>query len=239
MENNNLNDIWEHQKHIPENEKLNKKMIIDYLKPKVSKVSWTFSFNLVFYFAILTASIILLSMNLYGYRTNSVMLTVEAGLLLYSLIFLGYGIFIFMKIREINNFSKDLHDLLESKIKFLHFYYEIWLIITSIAVWILSFALNTLVDNMDGFYRINRVGFFILISVIMLVFVYAVQKLSAEISMRHLKAFLSDLEAHYLAQTKAIEQRKRKFRWIFVVGIILAIGLLILGILKAISMAQI
>jgi hypothetical protein len=238
MENNNMNDIWEKQKHVPDNEKLDKKMISDYLKPKVSKVSWTFSFNLVFYLAALLASMILLSMNIFGYRENPVMLAVESGLLLLSVVFLGYGIFIFMKIREINNFSKDLHELLESKIKFFSFHYEIWLIITAFVVWILSFALNTLIDNMDGFYHIYRVGFFILISVIMIVFVYAVQKLSAEISLRHLKAFLSDLEASYLAQTRVIEQKKRKMRWIFIVGIILAIGLLILGVLKAISMAR-
>jgi len=236
MGNNNMQEIWEQQKHVPDNEKLDKKMISEYLKPKVSKVSWTFSFNLVFYLAALLASIILLSMNLYGYRANPVMLTVESGLLLLSVIFLGYGIFIFMKIREINNFSKDLRELLESKIRFLRFHYEIWLIITAFVVWILSFALNSLVDNMDGFYRINRVGTFIIISIAMLVFIYAVQKLSAEISLRHLKAFLSDLEASYLTQTGIIEQRKRKMRWIYMAGIIVLIALLILGVLKMLSL---
>lgn len=236
MGNNNMQEIWEQQKHVPDNEKLDKKMISEYLKPKVSKVSWTFIFNLVFYLAALLASIILLSMNLYGYRANPVMLTVESGLLLLSVIFLGYGIFIFMKIREINNFSKDLRELLESKIRFLRFHYEIWLIITAFVVWILSFALNSLVDNMDGFYRINRVGTFIIISIAMLVFIYAVQKLSAEISLRHLKAFLSDLEASYLTQTGIIEQRKRKMRWIYMAGIIVLIALLILGVLKMLSL---
>jgi hypothetical protein len=236
MENNNFIDTWEHQKHVPDNEKLDKKMISDYLKPKVSKVSWTFSFNLVFYLLALLASIVMLAMNLYGYRSNPVMLAVQSGLLLYSLIFLGYGIFIFMKIREINNFSKDLHELLKSKIKFLRLHYEIWLIVTAFVVWILSFALNTLVDNMDGAYRINHVGFFIVISIVMLLFIYGVQKLSAEISLRQLKAFLNDLEANHLAQTGLIEQRKKKMRWIIITGIILLIVLLVLGIFKMLGM---
>jgi hypothetical protein len=89
---------------------------------------------------------------------------------------------------------------------------------------------------MDGAYRINHVGFFIVISIVMLLFIYGVQKLSAEISLRQLKAFLNDLEANHLAQTGLIEQRKKKMRWIFITGIILLIVLLVLGIFKMLSM---
>jgi hypothetical protein len=236
MEDNNLINTWEHQKHVPENEKLEKKMISNYLKPKVSRVNWTFTFNLVFYLAALLAGIIMLSMNIYGYRTNPVMMAVESGLLFLSLIFLGYGIFIFMRIREINNFSKDLHELLESKIKFLRVHYEIWLIITAVVVWILSFALNTLIDNQDGFYRINRVGFFVIISIVMLVFIYAVQKLSAEVSLRNLRVFLIDLERSSMAQTEIMEQKKKKLRLVYIAGILILLALLIAGVLKALSL---
>jgi len=236
MENNNFINTWEKLKDIPEKEKLDNETITKYLKPKVSKVSSTLNFNLAFYLAALLASIILLSMNIYGYRTNPVMLTVEAVLLFFSLIFMGYGVFIFMKIREINNFSKDLQELLKSKIRFLRYHYEIWLIITAFIVWILNFALGTLIDNQDGFFRINKPGVFIIISVIMLVFIYAIQKLSAEISFRNLKLFLKDLEASSLEHTVQIEHRKKKMRWIFIVGIILLTALLILGILQGIRM---
>jgi len=232
MENNNLINIWEQKKHVPENEKLESEMITQYLKPRVSKVYWTFNFNLVFYLFALLANIVLLSMNLYGYRSNPVMLAVESGLLGLSLLFLGYGFFIFMRIREINNFSKDLRELLQSKIKFLRFHYEIWLIITAIVVWMLSFALNTLVDNQDGFYRINRAGFFVVVSLVMLVFMYGVQKLSAEISMRTLKEYLADLEDSYLGRTEKVEMRRRKMKLVYLVlGIILTLTC-ILGILK-------
>lgn len=236
MENNNLINTWEQQKHVPEKEKLDKKMISDYLKPKVSKVSWTFNINLLFYLAALLASIIMLSMNLYGYRNNPIMLTVESVLLLLSIIFLGYGVFIFMKIREINNFSKDLYELLESKIRFLRFHYEIWLIFTAFIIWILAFALNTLVDNQNGLYRINRVGVFICTSATMLLFIYAVQKLSAEISLRNLKIFLTDLKTSSVDQTENFEQKRRKMRWIYILVIIVLIALLILGVLKTVAM---
>ena len=232
MEDNNLINIWEQNKHVPENEKFESAMITDYLKPKVSKVSLTFSFNLIIYLLALLASIVMLSMNLYGYRANPVMLTVELGLLFLSLVFLGYGVFIFMKIREINNFSKDLHELLMAKIKFLRFHYEIWLIITAVVVWILTFALSTLVDNQDGIFRINRVGFFIIISVGMLVFIYAVQKISAEVSFHNLKALLTVLETNDMAQTESIERRKRKLRWIYLAAFIILTALLILGVLR-------
>lgn len=232
MENNNLINTWEREKHVPDKEKLDSNMITQYLKPKLSKVSWTFSFNLVFYLLALLASVVMLSMNLYGYRSNPVMLAVEAGLLGLSMIFLGYGIFISIKIREINNFSKNLQDLLESKIKFMRFYYEIWLIITAFVAWILTFSLNTLIDNQDGSYRINRVGLFIVVSIAMLLFIYGAQKLSAELSLHSLKVFLADLEASYLDQTNKIELKKRKIRWIYILlGIILIITFT-LGLLK-------
>ena len=236
MENNNYINTWEREKHVPDNEKLDGKMITNYLKPKVSKVYWSFNFNLIFYLLAVLASIVLLTINLFGYLTNPVMLAVESGLLGLSLIFLGYGIFIFLKIREINNYSKDLRELLNSKIKFLRFYYEIWLIITAFVAWILSFALGTLVDNQDGFFRINKVGFYILITIVMLVFIYGVQKVSAETSLRTLKAILEDLENSYLEQTEKIELKRKKMRWIFfAIGIIITITV-ILGLLKYLGM---
>ena len=236
MEDNNLINIWEQHKDVPENEKIETKMITEYLKPKVSKVSWTFTFNLVFYLAALLASIIMLSMNIYGYRANPVMLAAESGLLSVSLVFLGYGVFIFMKIREINNFSKDLRELLETKIKFLRYHYEIWLVITAFVVWILTFALTTLVDNQDGFFRIYRVGFFILISAAMLVFIYSIQKISAEISLRNLKVFLKDLEVSSMSHTESYEQKRKKMRWVYIAAFILLSLLLLLGALKGLSL---
>jgi hypothetical protein len=235
MENNNFINTWEQKKHVPENEKLDNKMITQFLKPKLSKVNISFTFNLVFYLLALIACIVMLSMNLYGYRTNPVMLAVESALLGLSLIFLGYGIFIFMKIREINNFSKDLRELLNSKIKFLRFYYEIWLIITAFVAWILSFALGTLVDNQDGIFRINKVGLFILITVIMLVFIYGVQKMSAEISLKTLKAILADLENSYMGQTEKIELRRKKMRWLYLALTILVTITALLGLMKFIG----
>jgi len=232
MDNNNFINTWEQKKHVPDNEKLDSNMITHYLKPKLSKVYRTFNFNLIFYLLLLMACIVMLSMNLYGYRTNPVMLAVESGLLGLSLLFLGYGIFIFMKIREINNFSKDIHKLLESKIKFLRFHYEIWLILTAVAAWILSFSLGTLVDNQDGIFRINKVGFFIVISIVMLVFIYGVQKLSAEISLRTLKAYLTDLENSFIEQTSKIELKRKKMKWIYIVLLIILTITFVLGLFK-------
>jgi len=232
MDNNNFIDTWEKHKHVPEKLKLDKEMISNYLKPKVSKVTWTFNFNLVFFISAFVGSVILLSMNLYIYKSNPVMLAIESGLLLACIVFICYGIYIFMKIREINNFSKDLRELLNTKIKFLRFHYEIWLLITAFEVWILSFALNTLVDNQEGFYRINRVGFFIIVSLAMVIFIYVTQKISAEISLRNLKAILSDLENNYLSDSETFEQKKKKMRYIYLILSVISTGLLILGILR-------
>lgn len=232
---NNLLEIWEHNNHAPETKKLNKDMITKHIESKASRASWTFTFNLVSYLTALLASIVLLSMNIYGYRTNPVMVWVEAGLLLLSFLFLGYGAFIFIKLREINNFTKDLYELLNKKMKFMKVHYEIWLIITAFIVLILTFGLNTLVDNQNGIYRINKVTVYVLVNIAMFLFIYAVQKMSAATSTNLLKAYLSDLKANYLDKTAQIESKRKKLRWIYIIiGLILLVTL-VLGVFKALT----
>jgi len=232
---NNIIEIWEKNSHVPQTNKLDKDMITKHIESKASKASRTFTFNLLTYLTALMASIIMLSMNIYGYRSNPVMFWVEIGLLFLSILFLGYGAFIFIKLRDINNFTKDLHDLLNEKLKFIKVHYEIWLVITAIIVVILTFSLNTLVDNQDGIYRINKVTLFVLVNIAMFLFIYAVQKISAASSTNLLKAYLNDLKANYLDQSNQIESRRRKLKWVYLIfGLILLIGF-ILGILKAIA----
>ena len=230
---NNIIEIWEKNSHAPHTNKLDKDMITKHIESKASKASRTFTFNLLTYLAALMASIILLSMNIYGYRSNPVMFWVEIGLLFLSILFLGYGAFIFIKLRDINNFTKDLHDLLNEKLKFIKVHYEIWLIITALIVLILSFSLNTLVDNQDGFFRINKVKMFILLNIVIFVFIYAGQKIMLASSTSLLRAYLNDLKANYLDQSNQIESRRSKLKWVYVIfGLILLIGF-ILVILKA------
>ncbi len=230
---NNIIEIWEKNSHAPQTNKLDKDMITKHIESKASKASRTFTFNLLTYLAALMASIIMLSMNIYGYRSNPVMFWVEIGLLFLSILFLGYGTFIFIKLRDINNFTKDLHDLLNEKLKFIKVHYEIWLIITAIIVLILSFSLNTLVDNQDGFFRINKVKMFVLVNIVIFVFIYAGQKIMLASSTSLLRAYLNDLKANYLDQSNQIESRRSKLKWVYVIfGLILLIGF-ILGILKA------
>lgn len=230
---NNIIEIWEKNSHAPHTNKLDKDMITKHIESKASKASRTFTFNLLTYLAALMASIILLSMNIYGYRSNPVMFWVEIGLLFLSILFLGYGAFIFIKLRDINNFTKDLHDLLNEKLKFIKVHYEIWLVITALIVLILSFSLNTLVDNQDGFFRINKVKMFILVNIVIFVFIYAGQKIMLASSTSLLRAYLNDLKANYLDQSNQIESRRRKLKWVYIIlGLILLTGF-ILGILKA------
>ncbi len=141
-----------------------------------------------------------------------------------------------MKLRDINNFTKDLQELLNEKIKFMKVHYEIWMVITAFIVWILTFGLNTLIDNQEGIYRINQVDVYVLISIGIIIFIYVVQKISMATSMNTLKGYLSDLRANYLDQTKQIELRKKKQRWIYLVIVLIMTALFILGLLKSMSL---
>jgi len=232
MEQKNYIEIWEQQNHVPDNQKLDTTMITKYLQPKVSRVRWAYNLNLLTYLVAIMASIVMLSMNLYGYRSNPIMLGVEAGLLILSLIFLGYGLYIFMKIREINMYTKDLRDLLHVKLRFLRFHYEIWLVLTAFVALILIFSLNTLVDNQEGIYRINKVPLYILVNLFVLVFIYGVQKLSSTFSMRELKGYMSDLESGYLEYASMVDKKRKKMRWILMALGLVLILIAVFGLLK-------
>jgi len=235
MNNDQYIHIWEQKEHVPENQKIDKTMITKYLQPRISRVRWGYNFNLLTYLAAILGSIVMLSMNIYGYRTNPVMLGIETGLLAISFGFLGYGLFILMKIREINTFTKDLRELLQAKLRFLRFHYEIWILFTAFVVLILIFALNTLVDNQDGIYRINRTSYYVLVNLFIFIFIYGVQKLSASFYFRELKGYLYDLETGYLEGPEVRARKRKKMRWIFLgLGLFLLIAGL-LGFLRALG----
>lgn len=233
MENEQYINIWEQKEHVPKNQKMNKAMITKYLQPRVFRVRRAYNFNLMLYLAAILGSIVLLSMNIYGYRSNPVMLGIESGLLILSFGFLGYGLFILMKIREISTFTKDLKDLLQSKLRFLRVHYEIWIVFTAFVVLILIFALNTLVDNQDGIYRVNRISMYIFVNLVILIFIYGAQKLSSTFYFRELKGYLDDLESGYLESPEVLKSKRTKLRWIFItMGIVLLIAS-IFGMLKS------
>jgi hypothetical protein len=170
-----------------------------------------------------------------GYKQNPAMTWILIGQMIIILPVMLYGIYIFVKNREINNFSKDLKTLLEKQLIFFRSYYEIWLVLIALTTLILIFNVNIMVDNMDGHYRINNVNIFIRVNIGIFIFIYFTQKLASEWRFKAIKANLSDLKAGMLDQSEKLEKSQKKYIWVWVIIAILLLISFILGLIQALS----
>ena len=236
MELEKLFGIWEKStENISGKHKLSKAMITKIISAKNKKTISFLNFNLLFYWGIQVVNLILISMNLMGYRQNSTMIWVLIGQLCITLPVMVYGIYIFIKNREINNFSENLVSLLQKQLKFFRSYYEIWLVLIAFTTLILIFNVNIMVDNIDGHFRINKVNFFIIVNIAVFLFIYLTQKLASNWRFKALKANLSDLQAGILDQSEKFEKAQKKFMWIWILIAILLLIAFLFGVLKALA----
>ncbi len=228
MEKEKLQEIWRSYRSDKE-KPITSDMIEQQLHPRIMSMHKMFAWNMIFYLVFTLVSIIMLSMNLPGYRNNPTMLTVETGLLVLSVAALGYGIFLFMSIREQQNYSKNLTEMIRERLHFLRTHFELWQVVIALMVPVLSFAINSYVDNMDGRYPIHNPALFIVINLFIFALIYGVNKLAFTLQARELKAHLADLDQHTLEHSVAVEQKKKTFRIWLVFGFILLTAAFVLG----------
>ena len=215
-------------------EKTDKDMITKYLNEKTLKGSRSINFNLIFYGMIQVANIILLSMNLVGYMNNSSMIWIMIPQLAISIGILAFGIDIYYKLREINNYTDSLQSLINKQLWFYRRPYEVWLILASVSAIILMTNVNLYIDNDNGSYVINNRIMFVGVTLGALLFIYGTQKIASLFGLRNLKAYLADLQRGTLDQSERRERSRRQFLWLWVVIFLLLSASLVFGILAAV-----
>jgi hypothetical protein len=192
-------------------------------------------FNIVFYGFIQVANLIFLSMNIAGYAGNSNMIWILIPLLVVTIGIMLFGMDIFYKLKEINNYSESIHRLIQLQLRFFKGPYEIWLLLASLSAIILMFNVNFLVDNTNGTYPIYHRATVAGVTGLLFLMIYLSQKLASQRRIRSLKMYLSDLQTGTLDQTAKAERMKRRFIWLYVALFFLLAASLILGILQAIG----
>ena len=226
---NELYEIWEEgNNELLKNNKITRDMITQYLDKQTIKTSRYFSFNIVFFSLIQLINVILCSMNIVAYNNNMLFQIVLIAMLILSSGILIYGINLFVKFREIINFSDSLNNLINKQLHFIKVQYEIWLVIISLSILILIFNINIIVDYDGGYYPIHNKLLYVIINVCLFAFIYAAQKMSSSRLLAALKAYLTDLKKGGIEESLRIEESKRKQKWIM-------IGLVILFTLSAIA----
>ena len=236
MELDKLTGIWEKgNENISGKNKLSKAMITDIINEKNRKTISFLNFNLIFYWGVQVVNLILISMNLMGYRKNDVVAWVLIGQLGFTLPVMIFGIYLYIKNREINNFTENLKSLLQKQIRFFRSDYEIWLVMIALSTLVLIFNVNIMVDNIDGQYRINKVNFFVIVNIAVFLLIYLTQKIASNLRFKAIKANLHDLQAGMLDQSQKLEKARKKYLWLWIVIAVLLLIAFVLGTFKAMS----
>lgn len=147
--------------------------------------------------------------------------------------FLGYGVFLLTYIWQVNHGNFDLVTAINRKLKVYRIHYEAWMWIGAVSLLFLTFALNTLIDNDQGTYRINRPAVFVVTSLSVILFIYGAQKFAQLFAIRQIKVYLTDLQNDALEGSWKIEEAKRKHMTVYLILALILTILFILGIIKA------
>ncbi len=210
-------------------------MITQYLSEKTLKGNRSINYNLIIYGVIQVANIILLSMNLAGYMNNPAIIWILIPQLILTIGTLVFGMDVFYKFREINNYSDSLQNLIQKQLWFYRRPYEIWLVLASVSAIILMSNINLYIDNDNGSYVINNKTMFVGVTLLAFLFIYGMQKASSLLGLRKLKAYLYDLQRGALDQSEGLERSRKRYMWLWVAVFLLLSGSLIFGILIALK----
>jgi hypothetical protein len=118
-------------------------------------------------------------------------------------------------------------ETIERRLDFIDRSYEPWLVMASLTPWLLSLAINSLIDSdVEGGYRVNHPIEFVIITAVMIGITYGSLKFSTMATVRELQALLHDLRAETLEATSALVPVRRRARVKLAFGVVL----LVLGV---------
>lgn len=234
MENNDLIKIWkEGNQEILENKKFERSELEAFLKPKINKTTLSLNLNILVYMTAQVAAMVLIGFDLYGYRSNPLMLKVLIPMLIVCSSFFGYGVFLLSCIWQINHGCFDLVTAVNRKLKVYRTYYEVWMWIGAVTALCLSLALNTLIDNDAGTYCINKPFFFTVVSLLVILFIYGSQKIAQFFALRWIRIYLADIQNDVLDGSTRLEKEKRKYMLFFLILALILTLTFIWGIIRA------
>jgi hypothetical protein len=237
MDRKDLHTLWQKaQKKIIENQKLTKMEIEAYIKPRIRKTSLSIKFNLLFYSALALVVIGLLLINCMNYFSNSIILIINVSIIYLSGYILYFGWNGFKEFRDTETGSGKYTTELKKKLNFFNRIYERWLLFIPILTLSLIYSINTMIDNQDGIYKINKPFLYISINLIIFIGIYLMNKVHSNLILADFKKYILDLENEVLEKTLEIDIRRKRYIWVFISITIILIIFFILGLIKSMSL---
>jgi len=226
-----IQDIWEKGKS-PKKE-INMQEIEQAMRPGIRRQNFTFKLFIWIWLIIIFSTMVLNGMNIAGYAVNPSMLIAQITLTLVTLIFAIYGIKLLNELSIIERGEESLIAVLKRRLKFYRSKYEIWNLMMAAMIPVLSFAINTFIDNQNGIYRINQPIVFFGVTLMQFIFCYLILKVAQYPVLKEIKIFLSDLESQVVEGTQKLVEMKKHWRRWGIIFVIIAILFLLFGIWQA------
>ncbi len=217
--------IW---REAPEERPMSHEQLIGMLEPRVERSSRTLRNYVWTYLLVQMATLVLGGANLVGYRSNPVMLCIQVGVVLAALGFAAYGVRLHGEVRGLERMDETLEAALRRRLAFYRSNAATWMWLAALSLVAFAFALNSLIDNADGGYRINHPLVFVGVQVAMVLVFVGACRLAHEPQLRELRAVLADLEAQILDRTKVVERDLARWRrwWMALAALLVALAAL-------------
>lgn len=204
--------------------------LVELFRPEVRRTRWVFPVHLWFYLAFLAAVLVVDVANLVVYRSNPVLLAVQAAVTVLTMGLLAYTAIVLREARGLAIVDHDLASIVRRRLRFFETKYGAWLWLAALSVAVAGWAVSTLVDNAGGQYRINRPGTFVATLLGQIAIVYAALRVAHEPFLAESRAILHDLEAQVLDEARTLPELRTRWRrtrvaWIGVLLILLLLGI--------------
>ena len=218
--------LW---REAPEEPTMSQAQLVDLLQPRVERSSRTLSTYVWAYVLLQLATLLLVGANIAGYRANPAMLGAEVSIALTALACAIHGVRLYGEVRRLDQLDVSLAAVLQRRISFYSSKATAWMWLAALSLVGFTFALNSLVDNVEGRYPIHHPFVFVGVQVAMVLTLVASFRLAFEPRLRELRAVLGDLEAQVLDRTAALDEELVRWkRWrmalIALLSMLLALG---------------
>ena len=219
--------IWQ---EAPEEQPMSQAQLVAVLEPRVARSSRVLQNQVRAFLFLQMVTLLLAGANLFGYRSNPVMLGVEAAIAVGALALAAYGVRLHGEVCRLDRRDETLVASLRHKLTFYRKVATTWMWLTALSVAAFTFALNSLIDNTDGSYVINHPPVFAGVQVAMVLLIFVSFRVAHEPRLREMRAVLSDLEAQILDRTETVDGDLQRLRMWQLALVVLLTALLALGV---------
>ena len=233
MENGDLITIWkEGNREMLKTHRFERSELEAFLRPRMSRAARPLHLNVLVSIVVQIAAMVLIGLNLHGYRSNPIMLSVLGVLFALSVLFMAYGVFLLTRLYDTSCYASDFVDTIKKRLSLYRLHYEAWMWMMAVSTAILVFVLNAWTDNDRGAYRINHPVFFVVVSLLMVLLIYGTQKLAQLWAVRQMKVYLNDLERDVLEGTHQLEGARKWRLLVVAIVFIVLVAFFVWGLIR-------